>query len=99
MLYYDFDFNNFDNFDKFENELQNDVKYLSVTLDMAAFPRYKKIERNTKTIILYRIGLTIIDFDKISQISDEIWIGIETNRNLFIIGSIYHSPSYEIEKK
>ena len=66
---------------------------------MVAFPRYKKIERNTKTIILYRIGLTIIKFDKLSQISSEgldaTWIGLETNRNLYIIGSIYHSPSYE----
>ena len=86
-------------FDQFEDEKKYDQKYLAITLDMAAFPKYKKIEKNTKTIILYRTGLKIIEFDKLAQISNEgldaTWIGIETNRNLFIIGSIYHSPSYD----
>ena len=83
----------------FENERKYDKKYSTVSLDMTLFPKYNKIEVNTKTIILYKIGLEIIKFDKIKQIDDDgldaTWLGIETNRSLIIIGSVYHSPSYK----
>ena len=85
--------------ESFENEKKHDKKYLTVSLDMTAFPRYSKIEVNTKTIILYKTGIEIIKFDKIEQISEEgldvTWLAIETNRCLIVIGSVYHSPSYE----
>ena len=68
---------------------------------MSAFSKYRKIEINTKTIILYRTGLSIVEFESIDPINqtglDTTWIGIETNRNIMIIGSIYHSPSYECD--
>ena len=87
--------------DKFENEKRNDQRYLDVKLDMSAFPKYLKIETNSKTIILYRIGLSIIDLGNIDPISqtglDVTWIGIESSRDVIIIGNVYHSPSYECE--
>ena len=73
-------------FDRFEDEKKNDSKYLSVSLDMSAFPKYLKVETNTKTIILYKTGLSIIDLGNIDPISspglDVTWIGIESNRDV-----------------
>ena len=95
------DDNGFDNYDTFENENKNDRRYLSVTLDMAAFQKYDKIETNTKTLILYKSNLKVVRFDLLNEISidglDTTWIGIETNKCIFIIGSVYHSPSYNCE--
>ena len=54
---------------RFEDEKKNDEKYLSVSLDMTAFPKYLKIETNSKTVILYRNGLSIIDLGNIDPIS------------------------------
>ena len=89
------------NIEKFENEKKNDSKYLEISLDMSSFPKYEKIETNTKTIILYRIGISIIDLGNMDPISelgfDATWIGIESNRECMIIGSIYHSPSYNCD--
>ena len=88
-------------FDRFEDEKKNDAKYLHISLDMTAFPRYHKIETNSKTVILYRIGLSIVDLGNIDPISltglDVTWIGVECNRNITIVGNVYHSPSYECE--
>ena len=85
----------------FENEKKYDKKYLEISLDMAAFPKYQKIEKDSKTIILYRTGLGIIEFNQLSPLSDTgidvTWIGVETKRDLIIIGSVYHSPSFECE--
>ena len=88
-------------YDTFENERKNDRKYLTITLDMAAFQRYEKIETNTKTLILYKSSLKVVRFDLLNEISimglDTTWIGIETNKSVFIIGSVYHSPSYNCD--
>ena len=81
-------------YERFEDENKNDPKYLTITLDMTAFPKYSKVETNSKTVILYRNGLSIIDLGNIDPISstglDVTWIGIESN-------NVYHSPSYEHE--
>ena len=97
----DDDYGYHEDFDTFENERENDQKYLAVTLDMAAFQKYEKIETNTKTLILYKSGLKVVRFDLLNEISidglDTTWIGVETNRSIFIIGSVYHSLSYNCE--
>ena len=95
------DYYNDGRFEQFEGEFKNDSKYSIASLDMAAFPKYEKIEKDTKTLILYRIGLKIVEFDQMEPISDDgldiTWLGIETNRDFMIIGSIYHSPSYKCQ--
>ena len=37
------------NIERFEDEKKNDSRYLEISLDMTAFPKYEKIETNTKT--------------------------------------------------
>ena len=84
-------------YERFEGENKNDPKYLTVTLDMTEFPKYSRVETNSKTVILYRNGLSIIDLGNIDPISstglDVTWIGIESNCNVVIVGNVYHSPS------
>ena len=88
-------------YDNFEDERKNDMRYLSVALDMTAFQRYEKIETNTKTLILYKTNSKVVRFDLLDEISDigldTTWIGIETNKSIFLICSVYHSPSYNCE--
>ena len=92
------DYNRYDNF---EDERKNDTRHLSVALDMTAFQRYDKIETNTKTLILYKRNLKVVRIDLLNEISDigldTTWIGIETNKSIFLICSVYHSPSYNCE--
>ena len=35
------------NIERFEDEKKNDSRYLEISLDMTAFPKYEKIETNT----------------------------------------------------
>ena len=70
-------------------------------MTVSACPRYSKIETNSKTVILFRTGLSEIDLGNIDPISstglDVTWIAVESNRDVIIVGNVYHSPSYDCE--
>ena len=70
-------------------------------LEMAAFPEYNILSTSLKALILYKSCLKVIIFDRLERIVtkglDISWIAIETERNYFVIGSCYHSPSHDAE--
>ena len=72
---------------------------LKITLDISLFTDYQKIEHDNKTLILYKMELKITTFNHFDKLSnkglDISLIGVETNRNIIVIGSCYHSPSYQ----
>ena len=88
---------------QFEGEKENDEKHLDVSLEMAPFPKYEKLEdsKNTKTMILYKTGLDVLEFSHLHDIPqqglDVSWLGVRTNRGAAVIGSVYHSPSFSCE--
>ena len=89
--------NNNDN--EVEYEEWDDFKY-DVTIDMAQFNDYEKIEKfgNTKTAFLYRSDLDVIALDHLENIGqnglDISWVAVKAERSVVVIGSIYYSPSF-----
>ena len=70
-----------------------DIKDDEITLNMAVFTDYEKIELNTKTLILYHKRLQTINLNHIEKAKqdglDSNWTGIESEKRIMIIGSIY----------
>ena len=90
-----------DDDDDDENNEINELAPLNVTLDMTAFANYDKVEHDNKTLIIFKSTLDVIRFDHFPKITnnglDISWIAIKTNRKIIVIGSIYHSPSFECD--
>ena len=69
--------------------------------NMASFDGYNIIQNknNTKTCIIYKNILNIIKFNNLNLNVEEngldiSWIGIITEKFIIVVGSLYHSPSY-----
>ena len=82
-------------------EDSDDDDNVDITMNMAIFNEFDKIEIDTKTLILYRKELDIINLNHIDEIGqtglDVTWIGIKTHRKIIVIGSGYHSPSHNAQ--
>ena len=80
-------------------EEKYDIKDDEISLNMAIFTDYEKIELNTKTLILYHKNLKTINLNHIDKSKqeglDSNWTAIESDKRIMVIGSIYHSPSYK----
>ena len=76
-----------------------EAKSNEITLNMAVFDDYEKMEINKKTLILYHKNLDIIDLNHIDECKqdglDSNWIAVKTRKRIMVIGSVYHSPNHD----
>jgi len=89
------------NDDNASNNNENDfgLAPLRISLNMAAFPNYDKIQKNNKTIILYKKSLEVVNFNHFPALDDNgldiAWLAVKTKRKMIVVGSGYHSPNYD----
>ena len=88
----EYDYNN-------DNNNENEEDDEKITLPVAQFKNYNVTSNDTKTLIFYKSYMKVITFEHLSDINsdglDASWIAIDTNRWTLVVGSIYHSPSFE----